>query len=72
MGRAQRVRRVQRPGARRRTGLAPGQRAARLREVHAPGRHAVRAGLHRGRAEAEHRDHPAPGRVVRGALRPRP
>ena len=38
--RLQRERRLQRPGAGSRTHLAPGHRAARLRQVHAPGRHA--------------------------------
>ena len=52
-------RRLQRAGARRRADLAAGDRAARLREVHAPGRHAVRAGLHRGRAAQQRRHHPA-------------
>ena len=47
-------------------------RAARLREVHAPGRHAVRAGLHRGRAAQQRRHHPLPRAALRGALRPRP
>ena len=37
-------------GARRGADLAAGDRAPRLREVHAAGRHPVRAGLHRGRA----------------------
>ena len=50
LGRAQRDRRLQRAGARRRADLAAGHRAARLREVHAPGQHPVRARLHRGRA----------------------
>ena len=57
-------------GARRRADLAAGDRAARLREVHAAGRHAVRAGLHRGRAARQRRHHPAAGRAVRGAVRP--
>ena len=39
--------------------LAAGHRAARLREVHAPGRHPVRAGLHRGRAGAATSTSPA-------------
>ena len=42
----------------RRADLAAGHGAARLREVHAPGRHAVRAGLHRGRAAQQRRHHP--------------
>ena len=50
--------------------MAAGHRAARLREVHAPGRHPVRTGLHRGRAGAQRRHHPRSGRAVRGALRP--
>ncbi len=40
VGRPQRDRRLQRAGARRRADLAPGHRAARLREVHAAGQHA--------------------------------
>ena len=62
LGRLQRDRRLQRAGARRRADLAAGDGAARLREVHAPGRHAVRAGLHRGRAAQQRRHHPAAGR----------
>ncbi len=46
--------------------------AACLREVHAPGRHAVRAGLHRGRAAQQRRDHPLPRAALRGAVRPGP
>ena len=57
VGRAQRGRRLQRAGARRRADLAAGDGAARLREVHAPGRHAVRAGLHRGGAAQQRRHH---------------
>ena len=71
VGRPQRDRRVQRAGARRRADLAAGDRAARLREVHAPGRHAVRAGLHRGRAPDQRRHHPAAGAAVRVAVRAR-
>ena len=59
VGRLQRERRLQRAGARRRADLAAGDRAARVREVHAPGQQPVRAGLHRGRAARERRHHPA-------------
>ena len=72
VGRARRERRLQRAGPRRGAHLAPGHRAARLREVHAPGRHPVRAGLHRGRAPQQRRHHPLPGPAVRGPLRPGP
>ena len=72
LGGPQRGRRLQRPGAGGRPDLAAGHRAARLREVHAPGRHAVRPGLHRGRAQAERRHHPLPRRAVRDPLRPGP
>ena len=57
--RLQRERRVQRPGPRGRAHLATGDAAARLRQVHAPGRHPVRAGLHRGRAAQQRRRSPA-------------
>ena len=70
--RAQRERRLQRPGAGSGTHLAPGHGAARLRQVHAAGRHALRAGLHRGRAAQQRGDHALPRAAVRGAVRPRP
>ena len=70
--RAQRGRRLQRAGARGRADLAAGHGAARLREVHAPGRHAVRAGLHRGGAAQQRRHHPRAAVAVRDPLRPRP
>ena len=69
----QRDRRLQRAGARGRPDLAAGHGAARLREVHAAGRHArSRSGLHRGGAARQRRHHPAAGAAVRGALRPGP
>ena len=71
VGGPQRDRRLQPAGARRRADVAPGHRAARLREVHAPGQHPVRARLHRGRAGQQRRHHPAAGPAVRGPLRPR-
>ena len=66
----QRERRLQRTRARGRPHLAAGLDAAGLREVHAPGRYAVRAGLHRGRAAQQRRHHPLPRPAVRGAVRP--
>ena len=72
LGGRQRGRRVQRAGARRGAHLAAGHRAPCLREVHAAGRHPVRAGLHRGRAHPQRRHHPLAGGAVRGPLRPRP
>ena len=71
LGRLHRDRRLQRARARARLDLAPGDGAARLRQVHAPGRLAVRARLHRGGARRQRRHHPAAGRALRGALRPR-
>ena len=71
VGRLQRERRLQRARARCRADLAPGDRAAGLREVHAPGRHPVRPGLHRGRAAQQRRHHPLPRAALRGAVRPR-
>ena len=57
-------------GARRRADLAAGDRAAGVREVHAPGQQPVRAGLHRGRAAHQRRHHQAAGAAVRGPVRP--
>ena len=71
VGRLQRERRLQRAGAGGRALLAPGDRAAGLREVHAPGRHPVRTGLHRGRPAQQRRHHPLPRAALRGAVRSR-
>ena len=71
VGRLQRDRRLQRARARRRPDVAPGDRAARLREVHEAGQLAVRARLHRGRPAQQRRHHPAARRPLRGPLRPR-
>ena len=54
----------------RRADLAAGDAAARLREVHAAGRLAVRPRLHRGGAAQQRRHHPAAGAALRGPLRP--
>ena len=72
VGRLQRDRRLQRAGARRRADLAAGDRAARLREVHAAGQHArsprttSRSAL-RGNVDITR----LLVRAVRGAVRPR-
>ena len=52
--------------------LAAGDGAARLREVHEAGQHALRPRLHRGGAALQRRHHPAARAALRGPLRPRP
>ena len=71
VGRLQRDRRLQPARARRRAHVAPGHGAARLREVPQAGQLALRPRLHRGGAAQQRRHHPAAGRAVRVALRPR-
>ena len=70
VARAHRGRQLQRAGAGRRAELAPGRRAARLRQVPAAGGHHVQPGLHRAGAEVERHHHQAPGPAVRVAVRP--
>ena len=72
LGRLQRDRRLQRARPRRRPDLAPGDRAARVRQVHEAGQQPVRRRLHRGGAARQHRHHPAARAALRGALRPGP
>ena len=63
--------RLQRAGRARRPHLVADQRAAHLREVPAPGGHAVQPGLHRARAGRPPRDRVRARRVVREPLRSR-
>ena len=72
VGGPQRERRLQRARARRRADLAAGDRAARLREVHAPGRHAVRQDYIEDALSSNVDITRCLVRAVRGPLRPRP
>ena len=71
VGRLQRDRRLQPARPRRRADLAAGHRAARVRQVPQAGQLALRPRLHRGGAAQQRRHHPAAGRALRVALRPR-
>ncbi len=70
--RADRVRRPRPARHRRRPHVAADRRPAHLRQVPAPDRVDLQPGVRRAVPARERRDRPAPGRAVRGALRPRP
>ncbi len=64
-----RGRRLQRAGARCAADLAPGRRAARLRQVPPAGQHHLQPGLHRERAAGQCLGREAPGHAVRVQVR---